>query len=213
MTRALRIGVDIDGVLADFNTSFIKRVIEVTGRDLFPTRPFDIPTWNYPEHYGYTSKEVSAVWDSIKKDAIFWRALFPYSEAKQALAYLGSRQNIYGDEVYFITARPGILAKRQTEEWLVGQIAMTGYYGQTMPTVLISSQKGLCAKALDLDLYIDDRMENVLDVYERAPLCCTLLFDQPWNQTPDEDPAFTRVTSVVRGLDEFITAFRERKAA
>ena len=34
------IGLDVDGVLADFNTPFIARIIQVTGRDLFPPRPF-----------------------------------------------------------------------------------------------------------------------------------------------------------------------------
>ena len=53
----MRIGFDVDGVLADFNKRFIERVIAITGRDLFPPRPFDIPTWNYPEHYGYTAEE------------------------------------------------------------------------------------------------------------------------------------------------------------
>lgn len=170
------IGCDIDGVLADFNTAFIQRVIDVTGRDLFPPRPFDIPTWNYPEHYGYTAAEVSAVWASIKLDISFWVSLPPYGDAIQALAMLDERQ-CAGDEIYFVTARPGLEAKRQTENWL-------SYYGFRRPTVLISSQKGLCAQALKLDKYLDDRWENVVDV--AAGFTQAWLLARPWNR--DRNP-------------------------
>ncbi len=52
--RGLKIGVDVDWVLANFNDSFIERVIKVTGEDKFPPRPFDITTWDYPQVYGYS---------------------------------------------------------------------------------------------------------------------------------------------------------------
>jgi len=189
----MRIGCDVDGVLADFNRSFIERVILVTKRDLFPPRPFDILTWNYPESYGYDSTEVSAVWDDIKRDPLFWSSLPAYVGAWDAINLLRLREQVYGDEVYFITARPGYRTKQQTELWLR---ANSGDPTWTA-TVLISSDKGSCAKALRLDKYIDDRLENVLAT---CPHCQTYLMDRTWNVANLERTAIIRVQSVSQML-------------
>ncbi len=184
MNASSRIGVDIDGVLADFNSAFIHRCIEVTGVDLFPVRPFDIPCWNYPEHYGYTAAQVSAVWADIKADPNFWYDLMEYPQTISMLAVLRDLEDA-GAEIYFITARPGTEVKRQTEEWLLNM----GFFE---PTVLISSAKGMCARALNLTHYIDDRWENVVDVAGSHEIVDnmvvwvpsktkTYLLTQPWN--------------------------------
>ncbi len=175
----MRIGIDIDGVLAQFNDAFILRVIQVTNKDLFPARPFDILTWHYAQSYGYTDTEVSAVWESIKADKYFWQRLGPYDTAEADLDALYDCQEA-GHEIYFITARPGIWVKRQTEIW----IQTHGYYIRfRIPTVLISSHKGLCAQALNLDAYIDDKDENVMDVLTRSfGKTKTFVMDRPWNQ-------------------------------
>src|SRR5712691_9573992 len=112
------IGVDCDGVLADFNTAFIALCKKVTGRNLFP-EGYEQHTWNYPEALGYTSEEVSAVWASIKANPDFWAMLPVYPEAYDALRYL---QNLRfrGDDIYFITNRMGNCPKHQTERWLAG---------------------------------------------------------------------------------------------
>lgn len=187
-----RIGFDCDGVIADFNTAFINRVIAVTGKDLFPPRPFDIPTWDYPEHYGYTAGHMSGVWQSIKEDESFWLRLPAYPEANETLRRL-TQQVLIGSDVYFITSRPGAVAKWQTEEWL----RRHGF--DETPTVLISSAKGLSAKALKLDVYVDDRWENVVDVTTQVPDCRTCLVDRPWNQDRDHEAA--GVARVLSGLD------------
>jgi 5'(3')-deoxyribonucleotidase len=190
----MRIGVDIDGVLADFNSAFIHRVTEVTNKDLFPVRPFDIPTWNYPQHYGYTEAEVSAVWEDIKADPNFWYDLVEYPQTQEALGVLKSMESFSAAEVYFITARPGTEVKYQTEGWLLE----TGF---ACPTVLISSAKGLCARALNLTHYIDDRWENVVDVRNYNPNTQVFLLTQPWNKDNDaEFQGVQRVESVMQFL-------------
>lgn len=196
----MRIGIDVDGVLADFNKTFIERVISVTGVDLFPARPFNIRTWNYPESYGYTKEQVDDVWQVIKADRLFWGSLEKYPTTLADLDCLTHRIIVEHDDVYFITARPGVEAKYQTEMW----IQHRSLYGAAtwIPTVLISSHKGLCAQALDLDIYIDDRWENVAQVNgmhwrNEKPRCKTFLMDRPWNQEYDaERNGIARVSSV-----------------
>jgi len=163
------LGIDVDGVLADFNSGFIQRTIEVTGKDLFPPRPFDIPTWDYATYYGYTKDEEAAVWESIKSDRHFWSHLNAYPGVENFIEHLWAETW----DVYFITARPGIRAKIQTEHWLQ-------LYDFELPTVLISWDKDLCAKALKLDRYVDDRIENAIDVVEAG--IPTYLLTRPWNK-------------------------------
>ena len=168
----MRIGLDIDGVFADFNVSFIERCISITGVDRFPVRPFDIPTWDYPQHYGYTAAQTEAVWENITADPLFWASLSAYPWTQTALLRLNPNE----DDIYFVTSRPGVIPKQQTEAWLLAN------GGPLAPTVLISSLKGECALALQLDVYIDDRDKNVYDVMTISPKTRTFLLDKPWNR-------------------------------
>lgn len=153
------IGCDIDGVLADFNAAFIKLTIAVTGRDLFPPRPFDIPTWHYPQYYGYTESEMDfdngPVWGAVKSDPKFWQSLLPYADTVESLKYLSILRRDH--DIYFVTQRYGIKCKLQTERWL-------RRFGFDDATVLVSSAKRAVAQALKFDAYVDDRWENAVDV-------------------------------------------------
>ena len=48
------------------------------------------------------------------------------------------------------------------------------------PTVIISDCKDLCAEALGLDIFVDDKWENCVSVRERTH-CDVRVFDRPWN--------------------------------
>lgn len=177
----MKIGIDVDGVLADFNKSFIERVIAVTGKDLFPPRPFDIPTWHYPQHYGYTDAEMKypdgPVWGSISDDSSFWYHLSPYDGVVEFMARLDSGVH----DFYFITNRPGATAKSQTENWIDYHNFGLQSDSFSNPTVLVSGAKGMCARALKLDLYIDDNTENCLDVNSASPSTHVIMLARPWN--------------------------------
>lgn len=200
----MRVGVDVDGVLADFNRAFITRVIQVTGRNLFPAG-YEPTTWGYPTEVGYTLEEEAAVWETITEDRCFWSSLTPYPETRAAVEYLHHRAYTHRDDVYFITARPGLDAKKQTEAWLRAQFGhVSGFLSN--PTVLITKHKGLAARTLDLDVYIDDRYENAIDVgmvhtdpsipLRGRPSTVSFLLDRPWNAGLPNSPAFVRTFSV-----------------
>lgn len=191
-----------DGVLARFNEAFADRIVQVTGRRLVPADA-DFPCWAWPRHYGYTPQEESATWENVKADCTFWYNLQPYPETREVLQRL-SRLVTEGHDVYFITSRPGVRAKEQTEAWLVEH-----WYGHS-PTVLISSAKGLCAQALKLGLYVDDRWENAVDVASDHDIngwipsgTETCLVDRPWNQDQDHQKyGIIRVASALDVLDQ-----------
>lgn len=168
----MRIGLDIDGVLADFNAGFIQRCKEVTGEDKFP--PNYIPhTWNYPQALGYSEAQVSAVWENIKRDPMFWAKLPAYAHTDDFLHALCD-QTWNEHDVYFVTSRLGLRSKLQTEDWLDAH-----FY--PFATVLISSKKGASALALDLEIYIDDKTENCEDVKQFSNADVFMLA-RPWNE-------------------------------
>ena len=194
----MKIGVDCDGVLADFNTAFIAYTIKVTGVDKFPKRPFDITTWNYPESYGYTAKQMSAVWDCIKQDHIFWATLPRFEDSNESCDLLRDITNFLAGDIYIITNRSkGLHPKRQTEIWL----AKARFEGAT---VLITADKAGAARVLELDAYIDDKWENcdaVSKTVYRGIKVRTFMLDRPWNRQP-EPKGVTRVSSVRSMLEQ-----------
>lgn len=173
------IGVDLDGVVADFNSAYINLVRRLTGRDLFPAGYHKdiIETWSYPESFGYTKEEITGVWDWIAKDDEFWFNLKPLEGAEEFLTWLHYEEMFKPHDVYFITSRIGYAVKSQSEEWLVQH----GWGGSFDPTVLISSEKGECCHALKIDYYIDDKNENCADVRAKSPKTTCFMLARPWN--------------------------------
>lgn len=213
------IGIDVDGVLADFNEEFVKRVVAVTGEDRWGNDPENRddfpPTWDYPEAYGYSENQLKKVWRDIKSDDLFWATLPPYSDTVDAVKALDGLR-VAGHDIYFVTSRPGVRAKWQTETWLMA-------HGMAVPTVIISGDKGQATRFLNLDIYIDDRLLNVNDVMrvvrEDGRRTRVYLASRPWNDRPawkDEyppitewdqqvDPAVVRVSGVeeMLGMEGF----------
>lgn len=182
------LGIDVDGVLADFNASFASRLARVTGHNRW-TKGFEINVWDWPTALGYSAADIKRTWDDVIVDRTFWATLPPYLHTQKTMKLLRNAQNVC--DIYFITARLGIDAKGQTERWIAS--FAPGGYGIEHPTVIVSSDKGWCARALKLDYYIDDRLENVENVRLESPDTTVQLFDQPWNRSR-EIPGVDRVT-------------------
>lgn len=185
-------GYDLDGVLCDFNRGFCQLIREQTGRSL-PTPSDSWPTtWNYHREYGVTFEEEAILWETIKRDD-FWFRLYPLEEAASALATI-DKQRMNGDQVYFITSRPGKMAKLYTEWWLRN-------HGIGQPTVIIAYEKGPLAKALDLDMFVDDKFENCRDVARDCPTCTVYLVDRAYNRDYTLPAGVTRVASINEAMD------------
>jgi hypothetical protein len=201
MQKQLIIGCDVDGVLADFNTAYRQRLINVTGRELIA--PFvdghEPSVWNYAtDEYGYTKEEDSAVWKSIIADRYFWGDLCEYP---RAVMFLSNLRYVENDGVYFITTRPGLRVKRQTEEWLHNRCVSN-------PTVLIAKNadaKGMLAAGLGLTHFIDDRPENCLAVKTQSPHTDVYLLDHKYNRWACDDVRYTDTTRI-HSLDDFLAA-------
>ena len=179
----MRIGFDVDGVLADFSKGYMALIIKLSGRDLFAPGDWDNPPcWDWDKFRGYTAEERAMAWKHIVASATFWEELTPLPgnyETLRDVFYTLNGQH----ELYFITNRTGVMVKRQTENWL-------RYYLNLIhvPTVLITGHgvKGLVAKALNLDAYLDDNFDNCLHCLEQAPTTHTYLLDRSYNRVAAE---------------------------
>jgi 5'(3')-deoxyribonucleotidase len=176
-----RIGLDVDGVLADFNAGYIQLFNSLTGKDI----PLDYmpETWFYEEALGIPKVTVDKALEIIQDpESGFWLSL-------DKLAEPDLDRLCYQNEVYFVTTRPGEDAKRQTEEWL------SMHFGMSYPTVLISDDKGAIARGLKLDVFIDDRDMNLWAVKGASPATTCYVLDYPYNRSVDSAIA-TRIGSL-----------------
>jgi 5'(3')-deoxyribonucleotidase len=202
----MRIGIDMDGVLADFVTSHIQAIKKITGKELPPLSDTYPDVWDYDKAAGVTSEERNQVWEYIKASG-FQAKLLPLPGAVEAIERLNAAA-YGGHHVYFITSRTGSLAKMHSEQWL-------RWHGMDNPTVLIAHNKGPVALGLELEVFIDDRPENNEDVIntltgrntsqpgaERALTCRVYLPDQPWNRWATQAYNYgQRVKNINEALD------------
>lgn len=178
----MRIGFDIDGVLANFVAAYTPLVIDTTGVDLFqPVDWVDPPVYNWNAHRGYSLEEIKASYAVIATSEDFWANLKPL-EGARTLAPMFDNLN-HKHEIYFITSRKGINPRKQTEGWLAYHLSGTG----DIPCALIvkNGMRGEVVKALQLDAYLDDYYENVTDCLRVAPTTRTYVLSRSYNDGSD----------------------------
>ena len=197
--RQMIFGIDVDGVLANFVAGFSELIIDLTHENRFPynywyDREYP-PTWDWPQHYGYSPEQIDRVWTAVKESPVFWSSLAP-------LPGVADLQRIPPhSRVYFITSRMGSTALSQTQAWI--QQHLFQFVKRREWSAVISSHKGLVALGLDLDFYIDDYHKNVNST---CPVVPTYLLDEPYNRAVPIDTRVRRVASV----DEALIHFQQR---
>ena len=169
----LRIGFDMDGVLADFASAFHRVEARLYG-------PGPVVSAGNPETEEQAQQDADgggddkkssqlspgelkgrreAIWRAIHSTLNFWETLEPAE--KGAVARIHEMMLRHRWEVFFITQRPateGDTVQRQTQRWLVKQ-------GFDLPSVLVlGGSRGAAAGALRLTYHVDDSPQNCIDV-------------------------------------------------
>lgn len=169
-------------MLANFTDSFAQRLTDKTGIQFPKQNPEWPDEWHWErtalKKHGYSDAETSTIlsdlWNDIEEEQTFWLNLDPQDGAREVLGTL-QELRLHGHQIYFVTSRPGDWAKSASEAWL----RLNGYL---LPTVLISFDKGVIAAGLKLDVMVDDRPENLMEVGKARPECKLFLHDWPYNR-------------------------------
>lgn len=191
MTRAY----DLDGVICAFCSAYRELIVSECGLEIPPISETFPTIWRWDKAAGVTNRQNNALWKIIK-EGDFWETLEPTSEGLAALARI-REQRTQGDHVYFITSRPGKYAKHLSEFWLDA-------HGYECPTVLISSAKGPVCQGLEVEMFLDDKPENCLEVSLACPQAQIFLLDAPYNRNTGIEESRPNVTRVKSILDERI---------
>ena len=184
----LRLGVDVDGVVADFRTAFRAQAERELG-----IAPNDAES-------DLSKSDVERLWRSVAGVTNWWLNIPPYEPDQIARLYGQARRCRW--EVFFLTSRPasgGDTVQLQTQVWLERH----GYY---LPSVLTApaGARGELARSLRLDLAIDDRMVNCLEIISASNSKALMIMraeaDARARETA-EARGIGVVTSLSQGLD------------
>jgi len=186
---SLRLGFDIDGVLANFRAAFHAAAVRIAKREVDDFDPTDPPEGTSP----LSPDDVRRVWDHIAKTANWWMEVDAYEPDQIARLY--SLTRAAGWEVFFLTKRPpsaGDSVQFQTQWW----IERFGFY---LPSVLtVPGSRGDVANALRLDLVVDDQLINCVEVVSASPTKAILMQRTPDNAAREH--ATSRAIGVVSTL-------------
>jgi hypothetical protein len=199
---SIRVGFDVDGVIANFNKTFRDTAARIEGGAGSHNR-------SDPAGRALAADAMKRVWDHIGRTSQWWLELEAYEPEQIQRLYKTSRERRW--EVYFMTTRPssaGETTQFQTQWWLECN-------GFPLPSVLtVPGSRGDAANALKLDIAVDDRLTNCVDIIaaSRAKAVLLLRRDDPTVR----DQALARGIAVVNTLAaalDAIDVFEEAKRA
>ena len=173
----MRLGFDLDGTVADLHSA-----LALEARRLFPDiDPAAVPNSAAPgdtaagdtstgtesaqaeeqalSFGSLSSRQQREIWKAVCDRNNFWETLDEIEPG--ALARLHALVRQYRWELIFLTSRPetrGDTAQAQSHRWLSS-------HGYLEPSVfVVHGSRGKIAAALALDVIVDDRPENCLDI-------------------------------------------------
>ncbi|MEX2550053.1 MAG: hypothetical protein WD638_07490 [Nitriliruptoraceae bacterium] len=161
----LRLGIDLDGVVADFNLGWITAYNDSFGAGLATEM---VTSWDSPLELTHFADMV-AFWDWARDHggASVFRHLEPYPGAIDVLSSLSGA----GHEIVVLTAKPD-WAVHDTLGWI------GDHHLPTREIHFIDDKHEIAC-----DVYLDDAPEQLLSLAaQRAPTATVCRFVRPWNR-------------------------------
>jgi hypothetical protein len=198
---SLRIAVDLDGTLADMDAALQEEAERLFGRGVdlrasLRARAEGIAGSESPDPTAaspgmrtplpapgagtrLSDRQQRQLWARVREIENFWESLREIEPGTVARIAQAAAERAW--EVLFITTRPasaGNTTQLQSQRWLLA-------HGYHLPSVfVVAGSRGRLATALTLDVVIDDRPENCLDVATDSRARSILV----WRDTPETAP-------------------------
>jgi len=225
----LRIGFDLDGVLADMETELVRQAEVLFGESMTrvleqradggPAAPDPSDTVQKGdqtldgapaiERLNMTARQQRRLWKHVESIENFWQTLQETESGIVSRLYSLASERRW--EIIFLTKRPesrGATAQIQSQRWLESK-------GFSLPSVyVVQKSRGRIAEALGLDIVIDDRPENCLDIVTDSKARSILI----WRDADKQVPGAARrlgigaVDSVTRCLEVLVEIDSENAA-
>jgi hypothetical protein len=166
--------LDIDGCLVDFVKGYTS-----LGNDYFDSPIFSVldqqswigPGAPKPWDLNLTATQHDFLWAKIKSSEIFWTQLNPLLQPSTYRAIDDLQRD---HDLYFVTNRPGVDVKAQTEAWL-------STHGIHEPSVILAHRKGDVATGIGANFALDDKAGNAVFMKYASPSTRVYLLDRPYN--------------------------------
>jgi hypothetical protein len=184
----LRLGIDVDGIVADFRSAFralAQKQLGIAAEDV---------------ERELSNADIDRLWKAVGSSTNWWVDVPAHEPDQIARLYAQARRERW--EVFFLTSRPlsaGDSVQLQTQVWLER-------FGFLLPSVLTApaGARGELARALRLDLALDDRLVNCLEIIS-ASNSKAVLIARDESDTKIREAAEARgigvVSTLAQGLD------------
>jgi hypothetical protein len=178
--KTINVGVDLDGVCANWALAYSTLLRRLYGAHLPIIKDHADPkyvSWDWPEWYPVTKDEDKFAYNYFLPAVNnFWES-FEIIDKPNWNHFVNSINSEHIN-TYFITTRKntyGSTAVKQSQKWLFVN-------GVRFPNVIVTKEKGMVAKALNLDIFIDDKVENCIDVKSQLQSCEVFMIDYLYNR-------------------------------
>lgn len=197
------IGFDLDGVLANFHFGFSKIANRLFGspivEDINDVKAYRWEDWGYP----IDKKQHNKVWREIDDNVRgFWFGLTPLVD--NSIFHRMKDMESNGHNFFFITSRKntaGHTALDQTKAWVERWTSLKSF------SVIPSHRKGGILDRAEIDYFIDDLPENIIEASIEAPKCKSFLLVRPYNAYAidflQKSHKFKNI-SIVYSVEEFL---------
>jgi hypothetical protein len=193
---ALRVAFDLDGTIADMEGALqreaeklfgpsvqlrptgsehleapasVEDVADDTTKVLVPTEKKQV----------LSGRQLRELWRHVAGIENFWNTLREVEPG--SVARIAALRNAHRLEVMFLTQRPdtaGEITQLQTQRWLQA-------HGFELPSVFVlRGSRGHAATALQMDVVVDDRPENCLDIVTDSKARALLVWRDPIELLP-----------------------------
>ena len=190
-------GVDLDGVIANYVKRFSQLCNQIHGAKCHVIEDLDeVKHWDWHRWYPIKENEVAYIWKHIVETRDFWLSLdlLNRGQWEYFIDKIGKNNSI---NTYFITTREetlGMTATKQSAMWLE-------MHSWKQPFVIKAKNKEKFIEDLNIEFFIDDKAENLIDIKKHNPTCKIYAQDAPYNLTALENSHIEYKR--VRGLRQF----------